>query len=147
MSNKFTQWFRDRFNTILSDENERRFHNWIAQGKQKYGVDLTGDLDTYDLRGYWLNGGYTNEAFRARKGHAPDTFKKPNHPTFSNESIYHGKPSEYGGTWQGGVWSYDGTNDVFTPSAHMLQHTHPEPFLTNYMSRYEPKVKLVLPRK
>jgi len=145
MSDKYTEeWFRDRFNTKLSDENERRFNNWIAQGKQKYGVDLTGDLYDYDLRGFWLSGGNTNEAFRARKGHAPDTFKKPNHTTFSNQSIYHGTPAEDGGTWQGGVWR---SETEFEPSAHMLQYTHPVSWYTNHMEKYGGGVKLQLPRK
>jgi len=99
------QQMRHMYNTPLSPENEQRFSNWVSQTQSKYGVDLRPDLDTYDLRGYWLNGGHGDEAFRSRKGHAPDTYKKPSHPTFSDESIYHGKPDangvpQYGGTWR-----------------------------------------------
>ena len=145
MSDETNSYWRNNHNTPLTPENETRFKNWIERGKQKYGRDLSPDMEDYDLKGYWINGGHTNEAFRAGTGHAPDTYKKPNHPTFSDESIYHGKPSPYGGTWQGGKWSNDGTNDFYTPSKHMLTYTHPVSRMTNYMARFEPKVKLVLP--
>lgn len=78
----------DKFDTKLSPEEERRFQRWKAvNAPEDSGED-------YDLRG----------AFQAAvrpdaRGHWPDTFKKPNHPTFSVESKYakYGKP----GHWEG----------------------------------------------
>lgn len=78
------------FETRLSSNEEGQFRNW----KQQYAPDDSG-VD-YDLRG----------AFKARltpgaDGHWPDTFKKPNHPTFSNESIYAKDAPEMAGRWEG----------------------------------------------
>jgi hypothetical protein len=138
------RYFNSRFNTALDAENEQRFQNWLTQTKTKYGNDLSGDLDTYDLRGFWLNGGHADEAFRRRAGHAPDTYKKPNHPTFSDQSIYHGSPSEYGGKYVGGTWQDDST---FVPSDYMLSHTHPQDWYMNWMKQYGEGVRLVLPKE
>ena len=108
--------FLNNFNTKLDKENETRFQNWVRQTKEKYGSDVGRDLETYDLRGFWLNGGHADESFRKREGHAPDTYKKPNHPTFSDESIYHNQPADGGGYWVGGHWTTDAQgNDVFVP--------------------------------
>jgi hypothetical protein len=78
-----------QFNTQLSPMEEQNFTQWKAQ----YAPNDSGE--DYDLRG----------AFKAnlrpdpKTGHWPDTYKKPNHPTFSNESQYakFGKP----GHWEG----------------------------------------------
>ena len=49
------------------------------------------------------------------RGHYSDKGKLPNHPTFSNESIYSGDK------YRGGQWSTDASgNDVFTPSVDMV---------------------------
>ena len=98
------------YNTPLSDENLQRFQNWAAQATQKLGINAA-DLYDYDMQGYWLNGGYAQPLQQGM--HFPDTYKKPSHETFSDQSIYHGTPSPYGGTWQGGSW---GENDQFQPS-------------------------------
>ncbi len=77
------------FDTALTPQEEVRFQAW----KQRYAPKDSGE--DYDLRG----------AFKAnlkpdpQTGHWPDTFKKPNHPTFSNESKY----AQFGtpGRWEG----------------------------------------------
>ena len=71
-----------------------------------------------------------------------DTYKKPNHPTFSDESQYHGTASPWGVPFEGGRWSPDGKS--YTPSATMLKYTHPVDFLKNYMKRVEPSTSLIL---
>ena len=136
------KYFRERFNTKLDQENEKRFQAWVEDAKSRYGTDLSMDLDTYDLRGYWFSGGYKDEAFKQRKGHAPDTYKKPNHPTFSKESIYSGTKSEYGGNWEGGNWK---SETEFEPTAHMLQHTHPLSWYIDYMRKNGEGVKIMIP--
>lgn len=67
-----------QYDTILSNDEETKFKEW----KQKYAPKDTGE--DYDLRGAF-KAGLTPDP---KTGHWPDTFKKPNHPTFSNESIY-----------------------------------------------------------
>ena len=77
------------FDTHLSPLEEVQFLKW----KAKYAPHDSG-MD-YDLRGAFKMGLKPD----AKSGHWPDTFKKPNHPTFSVESIYapYGKP----GSWDG----------------------------------------------
>ena len=65
------------YNTILTKEGEAAYQAW----KAKYAPNDSG-VD-YDLRGAFA-AGVTPSA----NGHFPDTFKKPNHPTFSVESRY-----------------------------------------------------------
>ena len=131
----------DRFNTDLSVENEERFQAWLANTTARYGTDLRGDLRAYDLRGFWLNGGHTDEAFRQRRGHAPDTYKKPNHPTFSDESIYNGADSGGGERFEGGRWLDETT---FRPSAHMLRKTHKLKWYLDHMRQFGDGVRLDL---
>jgi hypothetical protein len=78
-----------RFDTPLSDEDEQAFQAW----KQNYAPHDSGA--DYDLRGAFKAGLRPD----AKSGHWPDTFKKPNHPTFSDQSTYakDGSP----GHWEG----------------------------------------------
>jgi Large polyvalent protein associated domain 23 len=72
--------------------------------------------------------------------HYPDTYKLPNHMTFSDESIYHGKDGN-----QGGHWGTDEEgNDTFTPGPTNLKN-HSMSELRDYFARVEPKAKLLLP--
>lgn len=47
----------------------------------------------------------------SENNHLPDKYKKPNHPTFSTESIYaKGEYAQHAGTWtqkQSGDWMYN----------------------------------------
>jgi len=82
-----------------------------------------------------------NPDFQPGEGqHYPDTFKKPNHPTFSNESIYHG------GKYEGGQWqkNEDGSYQ-FTPGRTNLEHYTPQE-LQDYFNKVEPGNKLNLPQ-
>lgn len=89
--------YTDRYNTKLTAEQEAAFQKWAqAQGR-------AGDTRDYDLRGAYLAG-----ASEAANGHLPDTFKKPNHPTFSKESKYNGVDGNEGGEWvkSGDKWEF-----------------------------------------
>lgn len=87
-----------KYNTKLTPDEEKRFEAWAkANGRQ-------GDTYDYDLRGAWKD-----DAQTAENGHLPDKWKKPNHPTFSDESVYNGKDGKAGGKWvQGpdGKWRF-----------------------------------------
>jgi len=121
---------------------EFRFHDWADRMGQQQKRDFLEDLDDYDLRGAFRAG-----AEAEGNGHFPDTYKKPNHPTFSDESMYHGVPDiHHGGTYEGGRWGNEGGRDTFTPSRKMLDTTHPESWLRGYMREREPDVDLVLPK-
>ena len=95
MAEVLTSWdaapvaFDANFNTKLTPAEENSFKAW----KAKYAPKDSGE--DYDLRGAFKAGLKPDP----KTGHWPDTFKKPNEPTFSNESIYaaYGKP----GSWAG----------------------------------------------
>jgi hypothetical protein len=98
---------KGEFDTKLAPSEEAEFKVW----KQKYAPKDSG-MD-YDLRG----------AFKAGEkpgadGHWTDKFKKPNHPTFSDQSQYaEGEFKRLAGTWKG---------DKFVPSAEKAGGSAPE---------------------
>jgi hypothetical protein len=117
--------YTDKYNTPLSLKEEQMFLNWATRaGKMK-------DLFDYDVRGAWKAG-----QVQQGEEHGTDLFKKPNHPTFSNESMYH-SPETPGGQWGGDEkkgWTY-------TPSATNLQ-MHGSEGLKDYFKQVEPDVSL-----
>lgn len=71
--------------------------------------------------------------------HYPDTYKLPNHITFSDESIYHSDVN------QGGHWGQDEQGkDTFTPGPTNLQN-YSFSQIKDYFQRVEPDVKLIVP--
>jgi hypothetical protein len=103
----------------------------------KNNPQLNNDHD-YDLRGAF-KAGFNPDA----RNHLPDTFKKPNHITFSDQSQYH-TPEMPGGKWtdltphvpdvKSKKWS-------FKPSQFNLKMHGPEK-LQNYFNNYEQNSKL-----
>lgn len=89
------------FNTKLSPEEEKQFQAWAkANGRER-------DTADYDLRGAWKD-----NAQEAGNGHLPDTWKKPNHPTFSSESKY-SSAERRGGRWvegKDGKWQFEASD-------------------------------------
>ena len=91
--------------------------NWRKWGYESKDAALTGILNdnTYNYRAYYDKYPYSS-AVNADT-HWPDEFKTAYHPTFSNESSYSGKKSEYnplglpGGQWAG---------ETFIPQAWQL---------------------------
>lgn len=121
--------YSDKYNTALTPEEEAKFQTWAKS------LGTQGSSYDYDLRGAYKAG-----AGQAANGHFTDQFKKPNHPTFSDQSQYSGVSGQQGGSWAAqpdGTWS-------FTPTASMLKMRDPED-LQRYWNRVEPKNKLVLP--
>lgn len=77
----------------------------------KLGRDILNDLYDYDMRGAFLDGLTPDGNL-----HWGDKFKKPNHITFSDGSIYHNVDG-----YKGGHWSKDEHGSfVFTPSDNMV---------------------------
>lgn len=128
------QYFVVNFNTKLSPEEESAFQVWAAQNGR------ANDVEDYDIRGAWreLAAGAMEEA---DNGHLGDKYKKPNHPTFSDQSVYHNTEAPHG-KWVGGRWGEDEEGPTYTPSAEMLKTTHPVGFLQSYMQEREPDVRL-----
>lgn len=117
--------FSDRYNTTLTPEEEARFQQW----------ERAGDVYDYDARGAWkeLQAGTMSEDAR---GHLGDKYKKPNHPTFSNESIYHGRDGYLGGQWKRDA---DGNVNGFTVGA---TNTMSPGQLSRYFFMAEPGLRL-----
>lgn len=113
------------FNTQLTPDQEAAFQQW-AGGRM-------GDLFDYDLRGAWQS-----NAQEAANGHLPDTWKKPNHPTFSSGSQY-STPDTTGGEWaeNGPAWEFRAT-------PFNMQMTGGDR-LQRYFDRVEQGNRLVLP--
>lgn len=120
----------DQYNTALSPGDEQQFQAWAREkGRER-------DVADYDLRGAWKA-----NARQADNGHLPDTFKKPNHPTFSNESRYSGKDGNTGGRWierKGGKWAFE-------PSDTNLRNLTADE-LTAYFREAEPDAELRIPQ-
>ena len=86
----------DDFNTVLTEEEEQQYQEWYNDMIEQ-GYIIEGDIGyDYDFRGAFKAGFQPSEV----GGHWVDTWKKPNHQTFSNESIYAtGGYKQYAGTW------------------------------------------------
>jgi len=79
------------YDTQLTPEQERAYQAWKLQNAPR---DSGAD---YDLRGAFQAGLSPDP----QSGHWPDTFKKPGHPTFSNQSQYAAARPDLAGSWQG----------------------------------------------
>lgn len=79
-----------KFETPLSPTEEKQFTGW----KQAVAPNDSG-FD-YDFRGAFKAGTAPDN-----NGHWPDTFKKPVHPTFSDQSIYASARPDLAGSWEG----------------------------------------------
>lgn len=131
-------WFVDKFNTKLTANEEEKFIKWVETASLRNRRNIGDDLESYDLRGFWKNGNKEDVLSFALGGHAPDTWKKPNHPTFSKESIYSV------GEYEGGDWL---SETEFSPSVKMLKTTHPILKLHDYLRKHGEGVRLVLPKE
>ena len=126
--------FANKYNTKLSDKDEKRFQQWIKDISIKQGRNILEDLYDYDMRGAFKEGLTPDNNL-----HWKDTYKKPNHPTFSTQSIYHNIDGYSGGEWNKDTFG----RDTFTPSKTNL-YTYDE--LQNYFNRAEPNALLIEPK-
>jgi hypothetical protein len=126
--------FSDRFNTPLSKKEEAEFLKWAEENNR------LEDSRDYDMRGWWKQFG----SLKMEDGqHFPDTYKKPNHPTFSRESIYNGAMVSDGIPIYGGTWG----EDYYQPSATMIRFMQNPQFLQDYFKKVEPNMRLLLPQR
>ncbi len=129
--------YTDKYNTPLSQPEEDRFQGWVARNSKLVGRDVSKDSYDYDLRGWWKENGGPD----LTGGHLTDQWKKPNHPTFSKFSKYHGVDGNEGGAWDkrpDGSWT-------FTPGATNLKNFGADE-LQDYFKRVEPGNALILPQ-
>ena len=139
--------FTNFYNTVLTPDEEQQFDEW------KTGMEATGaklGMHDYDIKGAWKSGVKPDGNL-----HWDDSFKKPNHPTFSSYSIYaeQQKPKDYvptasepRGRPAGGEWidhKGDQTHWTFVPSDHVMSVRSPEQML-EYFNQHEPHNNVVL---
>ena len=122
--------YTDAYNTKLTPEEEIDFQEWVMLESDRQGRDISKDLYDYDLRGLWKEGG----GFSAENGHAADTYKKPNHMTFSDQSKYNGAEGI-----KGGKWVQREGQDVFIASKTSRKSKER---MREYFKKYEPNVLL-----
>lgn len=119
----------DQFVTPLDQQQEVQYQQW----RQALPGNLQNDGD-YDLRGAYVSGLKPSE-----NNHLPDTYKKPNHPTFSRESAYSTDQTP-GGEWVdlgNDKWAFNATQ--YNVDSYGLDK------LKSYFQQYEPNSQLILP--
>jgi hypothetical protein len=79
------------YDTKLSPNQEQSFQSW----KKKNAPNDSGQ--DYDLRGAYKEGLTRDPS----NNHFSDRYKKPNHPTFSDQSIYAKDAPSLAGHWEG----------------------------------------------
>lgn len=121
------------YSTPLSPQEQTQYQAWAKAGNK----NPQDEEQDYDLPGYFKSGGVIPES-----GHLPDTFKKPNHPTFSTGSMYHGVGGNEGGTW---AQNPDQTWN-FTAGRTNMEHWGPQG-LQQYFNKYEPGNRLIIPEQ
>lgn len=92
--------------------------------------------DDYDMDS-WLAA--NNNTPLPEGQHYPDTYKKPNHMTFSDESVYHGKDGNKGGSWI----ALPDDKFAFRPGATNFEN-HSTSEMIDYFKKVEPDNYLLL---
>lgn len=92
------------YTTKLTPTEQAQFNKWANEMRAKGAINPRDNFTDYDMQGYWKNEvlNNTNLAGGNAQAHFTDKYKKPNHLTFSNESIYaKGSNARYAGRWNG----------------------------------------------
>ena len=132
------EYFKRNFNTVVPENKVEDYQRFLAD-YGKSGRALSYVDSDYDMAGYFMSGGSIP---KDGKGHFPDTYKKPNHPTFSNQSQYHNTQAN-GVNFIGGSWSKD--NMKYTPSPHQSRDVQSLNRLQDYFSKAEIGRKVIIP--
>jgi hypothetical protein len=83
----------EKYTTRLSESEKKEYESW----KKTLPKRLQYEED-YDLSGLWKS---DPKIKPSENLHFPDKFKKPNHPTFSDESVYFNKDTQkFAGKWE-----------------------------------------------
>lgn len=94
--------------TGLTPLQDSTYQSW--KGRLPQPLQYEGD---YDLKRLWLENPGTRPSSNM---HFPDRYKLPNHPTFSNESMYFNPSNQYmAGSWQetDSSWNYNPYNSQY----------------------------------
>lgn len=116
----------DKYDTPLTPEQQTEYSKRFSPEDSK----------DYDMQG-WFKANPDSKV-NDPGVHYPDTYKKPNHPTFSDESVYNGQDGNVGGHW-----GKEGDRDTFTPGPTNMKN-YGRSGMQDYFNRVEPDVKLNL---
>lgn len=105
------------------------FQQWIDQHNLQ-------PSDDYDLKSAFQSGLEPDA-----RGHLPDTYKLPNHITYSNESLYSQLPDAP----PAGAWTGEDGNWKFEASPQNVKNAGGAQKLVDYFHKYEPGTPVVLP--
>lgn len=92
------------YTTYLSNKEKQEFNAWVARQREAGNILPEDNFEDYDMQGFWKNEVLNNTEYATATAetHFPDKYKKPNHPTFSNESIYYNEETAHlAGHWEG----------------------------------------------
>ena len=122
-------FYRDNFNTPIPRNLQQEYQNWLSTLPESQR-----SIDDYDLAGYFMAGKRGENGIklynRSEGEHFIDKFKKPNHYTFSDQSMY-SKPFGF----VGGRWLEGRNGWIFEPGFNV--HSREE--LQDYFNKYEPQ--------
>lgn len=121
------------YNTGLNKSEFNEFWNW-ANDRYKGQDNVLYEMGAYDLQGAWKDIKSGKIDFDPKNGHLPDTYKKPNHPSFSNESRYHTKETP------GGKWEQIGNNWKYYPSNYSLKNYGKDYINRNFVNEVDTEV-------
>lgn len=126
------------YDTPIPPQLQAAYLKWVQEESKRQGRDISRDVEDYDVQGYWMStrGAPNNDP----RGHGPDTFKKPNHPTFSVESKY----SKQFGNDAGGQWIDKNGKGYFMASPANLKYRNMAD-LSGYFHSVEPETALIPP--
>ena len=130
--------YYNRYNTELSPEERQGLYEHLMNISMSEGRNRFNDMNDYDMAGAYLE----EVANKLANGHFYDTYKKPNHPVFSDDSQYNGADGHYGGHWTGGTPDVPG--GTFFPSEWNLRNLPPRRMIQYFQER-EPNAHLYLP--
>lgn len=93
----------DDYDTPLSAEEQIQYDNWVKSMQAEGKLAPGNEKFDYDMQGFWKNE-VVKQTAAGQSGsaetHFTDTYKKPNHRTFSEESQYYNKDNKkYAGNW------------------------------------------------
>lgn len=120
------------YDTPLNDEEQAGY-------AQKFSPE---DSKDYDMQGWYkehVASGKSSQGDPSGGDHFTDTYKKPNHPTFSEDSKYHGVDGNEGGQWH----LLNDNKFAFRPGSTNFAN-HDTKSLSDYFKKVEPDNFLLL---
>ena len=134
----------DKYNTELTEDELKSFNQWKVDSKIG-----SWDRGAYDIQGYY-KGQVLGQGFDAvdAEGHRPDTYKKPNHPTFSDQSKY--SKEAPAGFWEDDkYWAPSTHKDLYGPEYYnWMKERNIEDGRSEHLAGYMlPEVVINAPKK